>query len=392
MVWYLWHFLLGYLVVDIRGQYLERFINLAVVNNISLWDIQEKQGGIRAAISIRDFFRIRPVAKKSASRVRIVSKKGLPFYLNRLKRRFILPIGALVFLIIIYMLSSFIWFVEVRGLEEMDEVVLLEQLGHLGLKPGVWKGSLDKDDVAHRLTVRLPEIAWTGITIYGTKAVVDVVENTLPPEDMETAPGNIVATRAGIVEDVLVLSGVAMVTEGQTVKEGDLLISGTISSESDELLRSKGRIMARTWYEAYYEVAIYQSIVYRTGQVVELKYVQVFDRLISLTPYRKIPFSKYQREEIRSEIPFWRNLNFPVEVITLRYYETGIIVNKISTTAARDKAENEAKAAILNEIPLHAKIVDVNATIIQNTNQVVGIRVVVEVIQDIGEFQAFEVE
>lgn len=392
MVWYLWHFLLGYLVVDIRGQYLERFINLAVVNNISLWDIQEKQGGIRAAISIRDFFRIRPVAKKSASRVRIVSKKGLPFYLNRLKRRFILPIGALVFLIIIYMLSSFIWFVEVRGLEEMDEVVLLEQLGHLGLKPGVWKGSLDKDDVAHRLTVRLPEIAWTGITIYGTKAVVDVVENTLPPEDMETAPGNIVATRAGIVEDVLVLSGVAMVTEGQTVKEGDLLISGTISSESDELLRSKGRIMARTWYEAYYEVAIYQSIVYRTGQVVELKYVQVFDRLISLTPYREIPFSKYQREEMRSEIPFWRNLNFPVEVITLRYYETGIIVNKISTTAARDKAENEAKAAILNEIPLHAKIVDVNATIIQNTNQVVGIRVVVEVIQDIGEFQAFEVE
>ena len=57
---------------------------------------------------------IRPIAKKTGCRVRILRKKGLPFWFTGIGKKNIF-LGAVVFVVLFYIMTSFVWTVEVIG-------------------------------------------------------------------------------------------------------------------------------------------------------------------------------------------------------------------------------------------------------------------------------------
>ena len=81
MILKLFRYLFGYVVFSAKGGFAERFINLCAVRRINLWDVSLKDNTIRARIGIRDFRRLRGVARKTGVSVSILQKRGLPFYL-----------------------------------------------------------------------------------------------------------------------------------------------------------------------------------------------------------------------------------------------------------------------------------------------------------------------
>ena len=137
----LWRFLAGYLVVSVQGPFLERFLNLAIKRGFAVWQIERQEHELRLRMEIEDFFAIRPVARLTHARVRIVRRAGLPFIAMRLQRRRALMASALFFCIVLYTLSSFIWFVD--GTERLHRRQWSSQRP-CSLKPGVLRWQVDE--------------------------------------------------------------------------------------------------------------------------------------------------------------------------------------------------------------------------------------------------------
>jgi similar to stage IV sporulation protein len=70
MIFKFFRFLRGYLIIEIQGQFLERFINLAIKSNIFLWDIEKTQCRMTLKISTKGFKRIRKAARKTHTKVK----------------------------------------------------------------------------------------------------------------------------------------------------------------------------------------------------------------------------------------------------------------------------------------------------------------------------------
>ena len=179
-----------------------------------------------------------------------------------------LAAGLILFLFIIYGLSSFVWTVEVEGAEEINPQKVLSELESLGVQAGVLKSDIDSLWIENQLIIRIPELSWASLEIRGSKAVLRVRESVLPPVliDRDT-PCNVVAAKDGIIDKMIVLDGQAMVSEGQTVKKGQLLISGIIEHPNTigvRYVHSMGKIIARTWYEE--TVVLERTLPARTGR------------------------------------------------------------------------------------------------------------------------------
>ena len=81
------HFLKGYVILNLTGFKIERFLYIAVKRGLVVTDISRKNGDqLTLKMSIRDFFKVWPIAKKTGTRVKIVKKAGLPIILKKYKK------------------------------------------------------------------------------------------------------------------------------------------------------------------------------------------------------------------------------------------------------------------------------------------------------------------
>ena len=90
----------GYVCVVVEGYYIEKFINICRNNNICLEKL--KRAGstvIRANVSVNDFKNVAKIAKKTKCTVKIEKKKGMPFFINKYRKRKIFAIALIIVII-----------------------------------------------------------------------------------------------------------------------------------------------------------------------------------------------------------------------------------------------------------------------------------------------------
>jgi len=81
------NWLMGYLTVHISGISPERFINLCGNRNIYIWNIARDNEKYRFNLSVKNYKKIRPIVKKTGLIPKIEQKHGLPFLINKNKKR-----------------------------------------------------------------------------------------------------------------------------------------------------------------------------------------------------------------------------------------------------------------------------------------------------------------
>lgn len=397
MVIRLWFFLMGHLKLRVAGDMPEKLVNLAVSEGIFLWDLRTVEDELFLSIGISGFRRLRPLVRKSRTRVRIVEKRGWPFALRHARKRRVLLAGALLFFLALYIVSSFIWFIEVKtdDLEQLSEDTILKTVARYGLTQGAWKGNVDFKKIARRLTLDLEEVAWASLTLRGTKVTIEVIENTLPPDEGILGPADIVSAKDGLVTDLFVLRGNARVKPGDTVMEGQVLIGGRLEAGDSAiagavpgqplLVQAKGRVKARVWYDTYREVPLLKTVRVRTGETFTRQAIKIGTRRTILAGAGPVPFASYDKVERVKALNLWRNLNIPVEVETTVYHETISFENLISPAVAEREAIREARNDLMARIPLDAQIVSVRSDLVQTGKDFVGVHVLIETIEEIGQ-------
>lgn len=83
---------------------------------------------------IKEFRKLKEIAKKTKCRLKVNSKRGLPFLMNRYRKRKIFFVLLALISVLMFFESRFVWNIEVEGLDRISKEEILESLENSGLK------------------------------------------------------------------------------------------------------------------------------------------------------------------------------------------------------------------------------------------------------------------
>lgn len=215
------YYILGYVNISVEGYFIERFINMCISKGVLLWNLKRKKSSfLYANIGMKDFKKIKEIAKTTKCRIKIEKKRGLPFILNRYKKRKIFFGALFSVILIIFIISNFIWNIEITGITTINKEEIIESLTNDGLKVGTLKSKINTKEIINKLRLQRSDIAWVGIHLKGTNAIVEIVEADKKPDIIdENEYCNIISDKDGIVTKINVQNGTALVKEGDIVKK-----------------------------------------------------------------------------------------------------------------------------------------------------------------------------
>lgn len=221
-------YILGYVNISIEGYYIERFINVCISKGIFLWNVRiEKSTYAHANIGIKDYKRIKEAARKTKCKIKLNYRRGLPFVMNRYRKRKIFFVLLTLISVLIYVESKFIWNIEVEGLNRIPKDEIIRELSENGLDVGVLKSKIDTKDIINQIRLDRNDVAWMNIDLRGTNVIVQIAETTEKPEIVPLDEYcNIVSTKTAQITKITANAGTAVAKVGDIVKEGSLLIGG----------------------------------------------------------------------------------------------------------------------------------------------------------------------
>ncbi len=385
----LWNYMRGYVIILCEGYYLGKFINICIHRKISLYDIKsQNKYSMTLKVSAKEFKLLRPIVKKSKCKVKVLGKKGFPFFINRYKKRKSFIVGAFIFICAIYVMASFIWSVDVTGNKNISSQIILEKLALNGVNTGVLKFGIDPDKVAKQMILEVKELAWIGIDVKGTKVKVRVKERVKPPEMIsKDIPCNIVAAKDGVIKSIFTKVGQQLVDEGYTVTSGEILISGNLTSENKKVeprsVHAIGTVIARTWYEKSHPVSLKVTEKVMTGKKKDRYSFIIFSK--KLGPFfGSVQYKNHEDTVIKKEFTIGEDFVPPFGILIDRSYEYNYIERKLSLDEAKDIAAKKAYKEAFIRIPMAAKIVKTNIDFITNDKGGLDAHVIVECLEDIG--------
>lgn len=346
-------YLSGYVDITVEGYYIEKFINICTNKNINLWNLKRENSIIlHASIQIVDFKELRKICKDTKCKIKIEKKKGFPFVIKKYRKRKVF-IGLLFAIILIIIgLSNFVWNIEIEGNVNISNQDILNLAESEGLAIGKYKGSIEIKDVINKIRLERDDIAWVGIDIKGTNAIIKIVEADKKPEIVnEDDYCNIVADKDAIIRKVSAQNGTPLVKEGDVVKKGDILIEGVFRGKytGDRYVHAQGSIEAEVWYTSTQRVELQEAQKQETGNQ-ETKYsVKLNNFQINL--HKSIPnFKKYDTIETDKKLKLFSNFYLPIELVEYTYKEYEEIVVIHSIEEAKQIGIDRAKQELIGNI------------------------------------------
>lgn len=361
MIIELLRYIRGYVGFEMNGDYPERLLNQLAANGISAWGISRSKSKLKAFVSVGDYFKIRGCRRKNRVRTRVTERHGLPFLMRRHRLRIGFAVGAMCCIIALFILSGFIWNVKVVGNQSITDSEIKQICSELGLKEGARRSDIDVGRLKSRLALRLDKAAWVSVNIEGVRATVNISEITSEKEPQKE-PCNLVAERDGIITAIEATSGSISVKVGQTVKKGELLVSG-VTEFKDGTYRfgtAEGKIIAETEREISCFVPFSRTELVRSGQSVKRSAVSFFG--VDIPLYLGSVKGLYETE---SAVSCYENgeAYLPIRVTSTVFYALEEVTVELSAeqaeAAAAEKLEELKKAELENaEILSEIKEID----------------------------------
>ena len=387
----MWHSCCGYVMIQVQGSALERFVNRALSQHVHFADVKRTgPSEMTMRVSARDFLKKLPAVRRGCRcRIHILRRCGIPFFVWKVWRRKALLFGFLAGMAGLMAASSRIWHIRIQGCYQVPETVVYNALSDAGVYRGMPRSGIMNHDLAGKIAAFDQRIAWAGVSEKGVILQVEVVEaEPLPQPEAQTGPVDVVAKRDAIVEKVTATTGKAAVREGDAVRQGQVLIRGDITREDGEkqvLVHAEGQVLARVWY--YAEVTLEQQaeVYLPNGNTAPYTRIAIGPWTLYETP------SRFEHNEIRQH-----SLTRIDRLVLPLRYTRGEQLALMPTTIRRPQAELEAEAMFQAELqamsllPKDAALVEKQlSTFTREDGSVTG-RAGVCVLEQIGEQRPIE--
>lgn len=388
----------GYVIISLKGFYIERFINICVRRGIRIWNIKRSTKNFAVArISVSDFGKIRPVAKKTHTKLHILKKCGLPVLLYRYRKRYVLFAGIIVLLLFMTYMSGHIWIIEVSGTESISDDVIMLAANEAGVFEGAKKRDLkDIQRIRDVILSRVDDLAWAWVYVEGSKATIEVREKILPPEVVDkNLPCNVIAMRDGLIKKITVKQGVTDLKEGEAVTAGEVVISGTVMNKDMTDFRyvhALGTVEALTWHEKKGTYKLYDEIRVPTGRRINKRTIDLFSKKIKLFSNDGVDYSDYDKTENKTELRLGKNCYIGIGMQTVTYEEVTVVREELPLETVVERAKNALEESVAKELITGAELVDSKTEYRQTDAQTVEVTVTMEFVEKIGTEKQISIE
>lgn len=378
------NFIIGYAEIEIEGYYIERFINTCLNRGILLWGINRKLTTVLVAnVSLEEFEKLEEIAKKNQCIVSVKDKKGLPILWKKYKKRKAFVISLVVLLLNLLILSRFVWNIEIIGNDKIDSNEILQEVKANGLKIGMLKSKINTESIINKIRLDRDDLAWIGIELKGTNALVKVVEADKKPEIVdENDYCNIVATKDGEISKIYARNGTSLVHEGDLVKKGDVLIAGYMEGNytGRQYVNADGVVKAKIKYQKTTKIDKKEIKREKTGKKENKISIKINNFKINFFK-RLSKFEKYDTIYTEKKLQLFPNFYLPVTFVQSNNFE----INETEVIHTADDAKIEAENKISSEVEANIEGNIVNKiTDVAEYDSYYNITVTYEAIEEIG--------
>ena len=383
----------GYVRVEVEGYYIERFINICQNKKILIWKLKREKGvKLNLNIGIKDFKKLKTIARKTNCKIKINKKKGIPFILHRYKKRKIFAIFLVIIAIAIYTSSKYVWNIEVQVEDNLQIEQIEEDLANLGLKKGVLKSKIETEKLINELRLKRNDISWIGIDLKGTNVIVKAVKSDEKPELIDDSEYcNIVASKFGTITKIIAQNGTAVVKIGEQVNKGDVLIAGYMEGKYTEkrYVHSLGEVQAKVVYKKSEKMYLNQEIMKDTGE--KEKRLQIKFNNFQINFYKTLSnFKIYDTIYKEKKLKIFSNFYLPISIMEITNKEQTKETKKYSKDEAikleKEKLSAEIEESIANKENIQNIIVDTN-----EQEEYIEVCVTYEVLENIENYEKLEI-
>jgi len=382
-------FFSGIITVKIRGKGLERLINNLIRNGLFIWQVR-RQGveSITFKMKLSDVKKFRKYVRGSGCKVTFYKREGFPFLLLRLLKNSGFLIGSILFVFVILLLSNMIWGIQVKGADPATEYKIYKELDKMGVKVGKLQLFVDNvESIQRQLTNNVEEITWVGVELQGTTYHLQVVEKNEPKQPEYLSPQNLVAKKKAVIVDMFVEEGQAVVNIHDSVEEGQLLVSGLIGKEGQNVqVPAKGEIWGETWYRSDVELPLKSTFQVFNGNEKQKHYLKIANLKIPIWGFGQIEYKEYETEATEKTIQFLK-WELPLSYIHETHRDKEVETRIYSKEEAFQVAKEMAKLDIKSRLSEEAKIKGEKILHQSIDNGKVSIAIHFQIVENIAEGQ-----
>ena len=339
------HKIFGIYVIKSEKKYAERIINTIIKKKLLCFDpiIEEEFFFVKCT-----FFAMSSLSaalKEAKVDFELVDATGIPFVINRYKSRKGLFFGTILGIIVICLSINFIWDIEFVNSEFSP--TLLEKVENSGISRGSFIPFLNILESENRFLLENDEYSFVAFNVKGTVVYVELKKRSgiYPNDDIdnEIEYSNIISNDNGIVVKVEAYGGFPIVSKGQIVLEGQILISGAYNRLYGGVgfTRSRGKVFAECSRVIEFDVPLEKNVKKQTGKKEKRYILKIFGLDIPLYFDNSLPFEISYVDEKYKRVELFGFIRLPFDIHETIYFEETVEKNVIALDEAKKTAIKE---------------------------------------------------
>lgn len=246
----------------------EELLGQAAQAGLHLYNILPCPGGFEASCPARQYKSVAAFARRCHVRLQIMGRQGFYFRLRPLLHRMGLWAGLACFIPLLLWAQGLVWFIDCGSLTAGQQARILAVLReNSGIQPGC-RTSEALLTAGEYALLESGEFSWASLNFSCGRLTVEAAAANPVPDIASPKLQGLHAKEDGIVYEVNLRSGTALVAPGQEVAAGQELI-GTARSERDGTLifePAAGTVRARFAWQASCEQTLNGQALLLTGQ------------------------------------------------------------------------------------------------------------------------------
>ena len=261
-------YIVGTAVYTVTGADTEGCLNHLTREGIPVWNIN-RVDPLTLAFHSRERLeqQILAIVDRACCHGQCTNKRGMRQDLSAALRRPILLLSLIAAMVLSFLMEGLIWKIHIDVEDPDTETEIAHVLRDMGVD--IWKHSkaVDPQELRYALLNRIPQLSWVAVNPRGGKLTVLALCKEREEQTSHSAPCNLVACRDGVITESVVLEGMPLVKTGQSVRAGQILVSG-IEDYGIYLkaVQATGEIYGQTWRQGTLVTPSVEGIKHYTGR------------------------------------------------------------------------------------------------------------------------------
>lgn len=334
--------------VECTGSNINKFISNCVINNIELIDIKKEEKNITFYVVDSNY----KLLVKNIPNGCVVKKLSNSFWTSIKKiciQRVGILIGIIISLIGLFMVNNTLLNIKIIGDYSVDDDEIIKILGENGIlkyRKMSFGNSYVESVLSNNFTFSLVSVIRKGNTLIISlkEEIPDILDNIAP----------IYSDYNMIIESIDVYSGTPMVSSGDIVYAGDILVDNYIlNGETKMQVKPSAQIKGKVFFSDNYVFRNTDIIKQRTGRYIITENKLSLGNISILNTYKNNNFSDYEIEKSENLVS---NYFLPIKTEKTVFYELCDVEIKRNFDEEKDNIIESVKNGAYSKVPSHLAV------------------------------------